>query len=80
MSYDISMRLHAQSSSAHWNALEDDLRGKFLKQLDAAEIECSEWEANFIESFLSAGIPSSWWTAARRTSCDEMRKKYEGRL
>jgi len=56
---------------------EDTERLDFLKRLDAAPFEVTDWEAQFIESFLTA--PRTL-TNRQREAVDELRQKYEGRL
>lgn len=84
MSYDISMKLHAQRASADWQEarqqteFEDRERLEFLKRLDDAEdVNVTDWEAQFIEGFLTAPRGLSH---RQRECVDEMRKKYEHRL
>lgn len=56
---------------------EDRERVEFLRRLDGAPFEVSDWEANFIESFLRSVRPM---TGAQRAAVDAMRDQYEGRL
>jgi len=51
-------------------------RGEFLKKLDNSDLNPTEWEISFIESFLSHPSPSFFWTNGRRVSCDRMRMVY----
>lgn len=55
----------------------DQERIEFLRHLDAAWFEVTEWEAKFIEDFLTR--PRSM-TPRQRASADELRQKYEARL
>ena len=59
---------------------EDRARGEFLRRLDAAPFEVTDWEAQFIEGFLTYDVLPSWRTPARRAAADELRKKYGGRI
>jgi len=80
MSYDISMRVHMQRQMAEALELErrqDERRMDFLRRLDAAPFEVTDWEAQFIESFLTAPRPM---TDKQRDCIDHMRHVYEGRL
>jgi hypothetical protein len=78
MSYDISMQRHSARTRAEWLAGDDQVRGKFLRQLDESErIEVTDWEAQFIATFLAAPFPGSWWTDARRAACDAMMGHYK---
>ena len=53
---------------------EDLERIEFLRHLDAAPVEVTDWEAQFIESFLTAERPL---TAKQREAVDEMRSRYQ---
>lgn len=61
---------------------EGDLRrGEFLRALDESDYTVTDWEAQFIESFLNftstrPGDAARWWTPGRRTSCDRMMSHY----
>lgn len=83
MSYDVlrdkNRRFDRQQSQAH---LEDAQRLEFLKLLDRAQFEVTEWEANFIESTLQreASGERITFTDRQRVSIDKMRKFYGGRL
>jgi len=82
MSYDISLQRHAAHSRVDpvvQPTFEDIERGKFLKSLDAAEIEVSDFEASFIETFLKYENGFRW-SEPRRMACDKMRKVYESRV
>lgn len=57
--------------------LEDKERFAFLKKLDAAPFEVTDWEAQFIESFLVDKRP---FTPRQREVVDDLRKQYGGRL
>lgn len=55
----------------------DDLdRAEFLKALDEAGFEVTDWEARFIEANLFRSIFSD----AQRIKIDQMRKEYGHRL
>ena len=56
---------------------EDAGRMQFLRRLDEAPFEVTEWEAQFIESFLKA--PRNF-TPRQREAVDKMREHYQGRL
>ena len=66
---------HARAPGAL--SAEDAERIDFLKRLDHAPFEVSDWEAGFIENLITN--PRSL-TPAQRTACDEMRTEYEGKL
>ena len=58
-------------------AREDAERRDFLKRLDAAPFEVTDWEAQFIDDHLTSPRP---FTPAQRSAIDKMRDSYEGRL
>lgn len=61
------------------NFTPDREREEFLRALDAAPFDVTEWEAKFIADFLAA--PSRWiWTAPRREKVDQMRQEYGHRI
>ena len=60
------------------NSITDAERCNFLRKLDGSELLVSDWEAQFIESFLRASQPTQWFTPGRRVSADKMRMKYGG--
>lgn len=56
---------------------EDMDRANFLRRLDAAPFDVTDWEAEFIEAnILNPGL----FTARQREAIDKMRQLYEGRL
>jgi hypothetical protein len=84
MSYD-TLKSRNRRAGKDWAAhdqellMEDIERGNFLRKLDFADIEITDFEARFIENFLS-NKSLNWWTPGRRTTCDQMRQSYKGRL
>jgi len=56
---------------------EDQERLAFLRRLDAAPFEVTDWEAQFIGNFLESPRPL---TSGQRTAVDGMRESYEGRI
>ncbi len=56
---------------------EDLERLAFLTRLDGAEFDVTDWEAGFIESFLSNPRPM---TTAQRGAVDGMREQYEEKM
>jgi hypothetical protein len=84
MSYD-TIKSRNRRAGKNWGVqspsqgelLEDVARGNFLRQLDRADIEVTDFEADFIESFLS-NKSLNWWTPGRRATCDKMRHTYGG--
>jgi hypothetical protein len=89
MSYDKTPEIHARSRADNRfvEHMQDFERAKFLKRLDAAPFEVTDWEAEFIGSFFERILPPKGdgfrdirFTAKQRDVIDEMRKKYEGRL
>lgn len=54
----------------------DEARAKFLHALDDSDLVVSDWEAKFINGFLSAYREWAWWTPGRRKSADAMWMKY----
>jgi len=48
----------------------------FIRQLDAAPFEVTDWEAQFIESIVSRGVR----TEKQRQVIDELRAKYGDQL
>lgn len=86
MSYERHIRsnapdaaLAAELNDSAAQLAEDTERGQFLNALDAAPVEVTDWEANFIESFLTReDTRRGWWTPARRAAADKMRKQYAG--
>lgn len=58
------------------NSITDQERSDFLRKLDGSELLVSDWEAQFIESFLRESNPAHWFTPGRRVSADKMRMKY----
>jgi len=57
---------------------EDAIRVTFLHRLDSAvHVEVTDWEARFIESFLTNPRP---FTGPQRDCIDKMRTAYEARL
>jgi hypothetical protein len=87
MSYD---RFHRHSSPAAIQSdltsaatrAEDTERSQFILHLDAAPVDVTDWEADFIESFLRVpeAARAGWWTEHRRSACDSMRNRYSGQL
>lgn len=77
MSYDTIKARNQKPETRNQQSGEDKERGKFLVRLDCAEVEVTDFEARFIESFLNGPFA---WTPARRNTCDQMRKTYGGRL
>lgn len=58
-------------------------RIEFLEKLDASEIMLSDWETEFIESYMQArseGREQRWFTEGRRRSTDKMRDYYAEEL
>lgn len=47
-------------------------RAAFLKKLDKADVDVSDWEARFIESCMN----KAWFSPAQRNSVDQMIEKY----
>jgi hypothetical protein len=96
VSYDITNHVHARRASADARAqaeLEDAQRLDFLKRLDNAEFEVTEWEAEFIASILKtearfaqamktmgAKVSQISFTDRQRAKIDQMRGEYEHRL
>jgi hypothetical protein len=77
---DHTSRVHAAQNS-RLQAQYDVERDSFLESLDAAPFAVTDFEARFIGSFFKVTERGySFWTPARRHTCDEMRKKYGGRL
>lgn len=62
--------------------LDDRERSEFLTRLDASEIRLTEWEEKFVGDFKKWSLPTNFWTGSdrRRTSCDQMRRRYEHQL
>jgi len=56
---------------------EDAERLAFLRRLDDATFEVTDWEAQFIGNFLESPRPL---TPGQRLAVDGMREHYEGRL
>lgn len=79
MRYDITNRLFAQRAAADQAAAGDSRRAEFLRRLDEAGFEVTEFEAQFLESFLQARSPA-WWTENRRTVVDKLMERYAARL
>lgn len=80
MSYDITSRILNARATADARAqaeLEDRERFEFLQKLDAAPFEVTDWEAQFLESFLKSPRTP---TPRQREVIDELRKQYAGRL
>ncbi len=51
----------------------------FLEKLDGSELLLTDWEQEFVGSFMQArseGREQSWWTAGRRASADKMLDRY----
>lgn len=62
-------------------AVADTRRGEFLRALGDSEYVVSDWEAQFINSFLDftsnrPGDEPRWWTEGRRASADRMMSHY----
>jgi hypothetical protein len=57
--------------------MEDASRLEFIKQLDAAEVEVTKWEAQFLGSFIDN--PRAF-TPDQRRAADEMRERYKDEL
>ena len=55
----------------------DTERRRFLERLDAAPFDVTDWEASFIEDFLTRPRP---FTPSQRRSIDDMHTRYEGSL
>lgn len=49
---------------------------EYLRALDAAPFEVTDWESRFIESILTRGLH----TEKQRRMIDALREKYSGRL
>lgn len=85
MSYDTSRDRNRrdgknwQSTEIQQELLDDVERGSFLRDLDRAPFEVTNFEADFVNSFLT-NTHLNWWTERRRETCDKMRKQYQGRL
>lgn len=88
MSYDISTKVFARRSAASAlaadaeKAREDIQRGIFLHRLDDSSCNVTNYEAEFIESFLTVEATTKeatarWWTDPRRHVVDEMKWKYQ---
>ena len=60
----------------------DEERSDFLRRLDASDVTVTEWEAEFLASFLAYVNPVNFWLGfeRRREACDKMRKRYEHQL
>ena len=61
----------------------DVARGEFLRKLDYAPFDVTEFEMNFIENFLGClGTKQqlAFWTPRRRATVDEMMQRYAARL
>ena len=56
---------------------EDAERREFMKQLDAADFEVTDWEAQFLQDHLSQPRP---FTNRQRETIDDMRKNYGARI
>lgn len=84
MSYDITTRVLAARAAADQRSqleTEDLRRGKFLRALEDSELIVTDWEAQFIASFLDftsnrPGDEPRWWTPGRRDAADKMMSHY----
>ena len=57
-------------------AITDQERSAFLRKLDGSDLNISDWEGGFIETFLGCYRDWQFWTPGRRESTDKMRMKY----
>jgi hypothetical protein len=57
------------------NNITDRERGIFLRKIAKTELMLSEWEQNFVSSYL-ASTGSNWFTPGRREAVDRMRRKF----
>jgi len=53
----------------------DEYRLSFLDDLDKADVEITEWEANFLDDIFSRG--TTIFTDGQRRKIDDMIDKYE---
>ncbi|HEX3889444.1 MAG TPA: hypothetical protein VHX90_01220 [Verrucomicrobiae bacterium] len=58
------------------NSITNEERAEFLRKLDKSELIVTDWEADFIASFLRAYRWWNWFTPGRVGSCDKMIVKY----
>ena len=57
---------------------QDAERMEFLKKLDAAPFDVTDWEAGFLDSMITKEPRS--FSPKQRDSIDMMRDRYEGKL
>lgn len=58
------------------NSITNEERAAFLRKLDASDLMVTDWEADFIGSFLQASHWWNWFTPGRVKSTDRMWMKY----
>jgi hypothetical protein len=61
-------------------AITDNERRLFLSRLLTSDLFVTDWEADFLSGFDSAGRSSKWFTNGRRVSTDKMWMKYAADL
>jgi len=62
------------------NSITNEQRAEFLRKLDGSDLVVTDWEAQFIASFLGAYRWWNWFTAGRQASVDQMWMKYGAML
>jgi hypothetical protein len=81
MSYENDRARMVSRANAREEAMEDHDRLRFLRQLDAAPVEITDWEANFLESTFqrisgAEGVAMVRFTLKERVVIDRMRRQY----
>jgi hypothetical protein len=78
MSYAVDQATRGKTTTQDFQVqqqMDDNKRLAFLKRLDAAPVEVTDWEAQFIKSFIDA---PRQFTDRQRECVDKMRKHYAG--
>lgn len=58
------------------NSITNEERAGFLRKLDQSDLVVTDWEAEFIASFLNSYRWYMWFTPGRIAACDKMILKY----
>ena len=62
------------------DSISNERRAEFLRALDKSDLVVTDWEAEFIGSFLNAHRWYMWFSDGRRASTDKMWMKYGAEL
>jgi hypothetical protein len=84
MSYDYNPALQVSMAHARSDAFEDEVRMEFLRELDAADFEVTEWEAEFLQSIFARAAALKpkpvVFSPRQREKIQQMRQAYQHRL